>query len=127
MNKKFESIKQEVRLAYADSWMPWEKGEAARNLSYRSNEWLSIDEAADIFAGLEKDFEYNEFKPGLLYKLPKDTAIQIAREGSVAIYFATKTKLDNHGNALRKRLKADELAEDGYDNAGNVIYRVWWD
>jgi hypothetical protein len=60
---------------------------------------------------------YNAFAPSLLLKLPADSKIYLAREGSVCVYVETKANIRN-----RKALKADNFWREK-----NGQYGIWWD
>jgi hypothetical protein len=126
MNRKLFNLKKEVMLAYADCNREWEKGKNIRNLDYRSGQDVDKDAAIDIMTaalGADSPDEagYNNFSPTLLKKLPDDSRIWLAREGSVCIYVATNVKIDEL--KLAKLLDVDEV--DLKDN--NRWVRIWWD
>lgn len=117
MNK---TVLNEVKVAYADSTLPWDVGCKLRNLDFKASQPVSIDDAVKIMTialGLKSETHcgYNEFAPALLRKLPKGSMVTLAREGSVAVYVHTQMFVDG------KELHADECDErpDGW--------RLWYD
>jgi hypothetical protein len=67
---------------------------------------------------------YNDFKASLLKKLPEDTSLLLAREGSPCIYCFT-----DPGQKLVGRMKADEYGENSSPNLKHQLHtvRIWWD
>lgn len=126
MNKKLLALKKDVMLAYADCNRGWDKGKNIRNLHYRAYQDVDKETAIEILtaalgAKTPEDAGYNGFCPSLLKKLPDDSRIWIAREGSVCVYVDTKSEIDER--KLSRQLEADEL--DWWDNRRWL--RIWWD
>lgn len=126
MKTKLLNLKNEVMSAYADCNLGWDKGQKIRNLNYRASREVDKDTAVEILtaalgAKTPEDASYNNFCPSLLNKLPDDSRIWIAREGSVCIYVETKSKVDER--KLSRQLEADEL--DWWND--NRWLRIWWD
>lgn len=91
------------------------KGFNGANTRWKDTTLLNKKQALDILTQALPN-GYNEFKPQIIDKLPADSKIQIAREGSVCLYVTTSTKPN------RISLKADEL-----DEVQPSVYRIWWD
>lgn len=113
-------------LAYADCNQGWKKGKNIRNLDYRASLDVDKDTSIDIMTaalGADSPDEamYNNFSPTLLEKLPDDSRIWLAREGSVCIYVVTNIKIKEL--KLMKLLDANEV--DLRNN--NRWVRIWWD
>lgn len=122
MNKKLLALKKDVMLAYADCNRGWEKGKNIRNLHYRAFQDVDKETAIEIMtAALNPNTGYNGFCPSLLKKLPDDSRIWIAREGSVCVYVETNSKVNEL--KLMRELEADEL--DWWND--NRWLRIWWD
>ena len=122
---KLSGIRSEVMLAYADCNRGWDKGKKIRNLSYRSSKSIDKNSAIKLLTealGADSPDEagYNNFCPTLLNRLPDDSKVWIAREGSVCIYVETKVDIDEM--KLCKLLHADEVDIDTNDHI-----RIWWD
>jgi len=109
---------EEIKTAYADHVLGYEKGKGIRNLDFRASQSTSPSEACEILKeALGKDFGYNEFHPNLLLHFPEDCKVTLAREGSVCIYVKTGAK---------KLPQAGVVMADEMDKLGNEI-RCWWD
>ncbi len=126
MNKKLLALKKEVMSAYADCNRGWEKGKKIRDLEYRASQSVDKYTAIDILtaalgAKTPDDAGYNNFCPSLLNKLPDDSRIWIAREGSVCVYVETNSEVGEL--KWSKLLKADEV---GWWNNKRWL-RIWWD
>jgi hypothetical protein len=111
-SKHYTKVAKEVCAAY---------NEETRNLQFRASHPVSVDEAVKIMTkaldiSSEEDEGYNIFSPSLLRKLPKNSEVILAREGSVCVYvkgaFAQPKKMEN-----------DEF--NYYPETMNT--RLWWD
>jgi|SRR5882724_1249752 len=111
-NKRIQNAGREVSAAY---------NEATRNLNFRCVTPLLPVEAVAIMTkalGVEKSTHcgYNNFSPSLLAKLPANSELNLAREGSVCVY-----------------VKGDVETPDGFKNDERHFYadknetRFWWD
>lgn len=116
------NVLNETMNAYADCNNRENRG-VERNLSFRASEPVSPADAVKIMAkalACRKDEKgYNDFRPELLERLPKDSQVWLAREGSVCVYFKTPT-------VLMKGFQ-DLMAADEWDPAKNGETRLWWD
>jgi hypothetical protein len=123
----FDAVKSEVETAYADchgrKGDDWQHGMNRRNLNFRASHEVTRDEAREIMTAYVPG--YNEFKPELIGKLPADSRVTIAREGSVCLYVRT---------LAREEISADELRADEVDAESSPHYdapfiqiRIWWD
>lgn len=95
-----------------------------RNLDWRSDEWLTVDEAIKAFESIEKDFAYNDFKPKLLKVLKKwgpEVKVQPARESSVCVYVSGIHEDGEDAEVVGEAVRADEAGFEG------DILRLWWD
>lgn len=88
-----------------------------RNLNFKASVAVPRDEAVRIM-GKAIPGGYNEFDANLLKKLPPDSMVTIAREGSVCIYVTPEL---GDAEALNRSLKCDE-----FDNKDGAT-RIWWD
>lgn len=119
-------IEKEVSKAYADCWgqKNFTETEYTRNLNFRASSPVSREEAFNL---LEKYVPggYNAFVPKMVNKLPIDSSITIAREGSVCLYVSSNelNKSQELLDKLQKFLEADEF--DYYEDKNE--YRIWWD
>ena len=114
MNK---TILKETKAAYSDCNKL--DGKVTRNLNFRASEPVSVADAVKVMSSAI-DGGYNEFEPRLLKRLPKDSQVTLAREGSVCVYVRTAEKLNVEDEA--DLLKADEVVL-----RSNGEYRMWWD
>ena len=108
-----KSVMKEVRQAYADCWMGWEKAKNIRNLHFRASSSVSRNDAIEILESCVGG--YNNFCPSLLKKFPENACIVIAREGSVCLYV----------NASRYPSAACVNADEKDEDSSYVRY--WWD
>ena len=116
INQKYvnEAVRRSVLVAY---------NEPTRQLDFRAVSPVSIAVAVNILSealGVEEDEEgYNSFRPNMLRKLPKDSQVILAREGSVCVYVS--------GNIVRNTVEADE--HDYIENKYPLrdVTRFWWD
>jgi len=117
MNRAFMATRQ----AYADNQFdpPSASDYERRNLDWRWDEWLSLEEATPSILAIGW---YNFFKPeeilATLKELTPKVLIQPAREGSVALYFCCN---EDEANLLRNQCVEDEF----HYNDGTL--RLWWD
>lgn len=109
------AVDDEVKMAYADCHMGWEKGSKLRNLDFRASNPVSVEEAISIMTKWVPG--YNGFYPQLLKYLPKNAKVTIAREGSVCIYVT--------GAKVTQKI-ATKMDADEFDSQGQS-YRLWWD
>ena len=109
------NIRKEVKNAYADCWMGWNKGVKIRNLDFEASAPVSRLEAYHILSEAIPD-GYNEFTAKLILDFPTSAVFIIAREGSVCLY------VKGDGLPSREDLKADE-----YDSIHGGWTRIWWD
>ena len=119
MNNKVDIVDSEVKTAYSDCH---EFKAGPRNLDFRASESVSVEDAVAI---MEKYVPgYNDFRPELLWQLPKDVEVVIAREGSVCLYLSLPEGFDNMDtfDCIRTNLKCDECS---VEECGEI--RVWWD
>jgi len=111
-----KTVTTETKQAYWDCWnqgASCEKYEKERKLNFRASAPVTRDEAAEIMAAACPG-GYNEFKASLIKKLPPESMVTLAREGSPCIYVAgTITKIPG--------MKADEW----HNEKGET--RIWWD
>lgn len=116
MNK---TVANEVRDAYSDCH---EFKAGKRNLGFLASEAVSLEEAVQIMSKYVSG--YNEFSPELLYQLPKDVQVVIAREGSVCMYLQLPSTLNESifNQQLISDMKIDEFS---VEEDGKV--RLWWD
>ena len=115
MNKStYDQVRDEVKEAYADCWLPWEEGEPRRNLHFRASASVSPKEAKAIMKKFANG--HNAFSYEILCEFPEDAEITIAREGSVCLYVT--------GKNLPTR---DVLGCDEYDKTEDGSTRIWWD
>jgi hypothetical protein len=92
-----------------------------RNLNWRDNRWLSVDQAVKELAGIMES--YNEFSPKFLLKLldiNPNIKVQLAREGSVAVYLKGIT-------AQQLIAKLGDGFADEIDDWKDGTLRLWWD
>ena len=115
INQKFvnEAVRRSVLVAY---------NEDTRQLDFRAVSPVSIDVAVNIMAealGVQEDEEgYNSFRPDMFRKLPKDSQIILAREGSVCVY--VKGNVPNTAEA-----DEHDYIENRYPLSN--VTRFWWD
>ena len=116
INQKFvnEAVRRSVLIAYNVD---------TRQLDFRAVSPVSIDVAVKIMAEAlgcsENEWGYNSFKPNMLRKLPKDSQVILAREGSVCVYV--------NGNIKENKVNANE---HGYIESRyplRDVTRFWWD
>jgi hypothetical protein len=108
-----QNIESEVMEAYCDCRLPWEEAANRRNLGFKASAPVGRDEAAKI-ASKAIPGGYNAFEAELLAKLPKESQITFAREGSVCVYVTPPVR-------EIKAMGADEWDTD------NGVTRIWWD
>lgn len=114
MNK---TVANEVKNAYSDCH---DHKAGARDLMFRASEAVSLQDAVAI---MEKYVPgYNDFKPELLWQLPKDVKVMIAREGSVCVYLNAPETLPD----IRDCISSMKVDECDYDTELGQI-RLWWD
>jgi hypothetical protein len=115
INQQFvnEAVRRSVLVAY---------NEDTRQLDFRAVSPVSIDTAVKIMSealGVSEDEEgYNSFRPDMLRKLPKDSQIILAREGSVCVYV--------NGN-VKNTVEADEHQYIASRYPLRDVTRLWWD
>ncbi len=109
------SVIQEVKQAYADCHMSWERGQSVRNLNFRAGEYVTPAKAEEILTAAIPH-GYNSFRAELLAKFPEGTQVEIARESSVALYVRGKNL------PSRNSMLADEV-----DIQPDGSTRYWWD
>jgi hypothetical protein len=118
-SQQFEQVKSEVTLAYIDCNINIkilsEHAKEIRNLDFRASACVSPEEAFNILTDAGVD-SYNGFDVDVLKKLPKESRIRIAREGSVCLYV--------EGDGLPSK---EELVADEYDEWEPGVTRIWWD
>ena len=115
-----EKVEDEVARAYCDCHD--HSPNADRNLDFSASKAIPLWEAIRIMQRYVK--EYNNFEWHLLAKLPENSTVVIAREGSVCMYIKTPILLDKpQMNKLIKDMKVDEFSQ--IDDS--TIYRLWWD
>ena len=114
------TILKEVKTAYADANMGWEKGKDLRQLMFKAS--TAVEPETAIAIALQAiPHGYNEFKAELLGLFPEHARIQLAREYSVCIY-VTGVTAQTVGLPTQSELMADE-----YDWKDAGCLRVWWD
>jgi hypothetical protein len=114
-NMKSNELAQSVIDAYSDCTESYLAGALKRRYSFLAPEFVSRDEAYEIMrAAVPRG--YNDFRADRILAFSPGASIQLAREGSVAMYV-----LDDPMPS-RETLGADEWEpqEDG-------SVRVWWD
>lgn len=111
-----EFVRGEVKRAYIDCW-GYDSEEdiiARRDLHFKASSPVKRDDAVKIMKEA-LPYGYNVFEADLLYKLPEDCKVTLARESSVCIYV---DKLDPEA---AHAMQADECSKEGDQ------YRLWWD
>lgn len=118
MNTKILSVLSDTKQAYADCWgnKPFEQTMNVRNLNFKASDPVSRHDAKEIMAQAVPH-GYNEFHAQLIDRLPEDSKITIAREGSVCLYVETPSEMPS-----RMVMLCDEL-----DALTNNLFRLWWD
>lgn len=111
-------VAEEVKNAYSDCHK-YKAGE--RNLHFLSIEYVSLSEAVKIMQKYVPS--YNNFKPELLWQLPKDVKVCIARECSVCVYVKFPPTISNQ---VAFELKDDMLVDELNVVKDNVVC-LWWD
>jgi hypothetical protein len=115
INQKFvnDAVRRSVLVAY---------NEDTRQLDFRAVSPVSVDVAVSIMCealGVKENEEgYNDFSPSMLQKLPKNSQIILAREGSVCVYVK--------GN-IPNIVDADEHKYIENHYPFRDITRFWWD
>ena len=115
------TIEQEVKIAYADCWMDWDKSKNIRNLDFMASDYLTKDDAKHILSKYITG--YNNFTPDLLDLLPDDSMVKIAREGSVCLYVVSE---ELKTSPKLQQLTQKALGADEFDYV-NDEFRIWWD
>lgn len=112
--KKYNLVLKETTTAYIDcnSKLDWELASKIRNLNFLAPYPVNKEEAINIMKAAVP-IGYNSFKAEILAKLPKDSQIKLAREGSVCVYVKTKHSIP--------KLKENERS------VHNGWIRIWWD
>lgn len=97
----------------------------SRNLNFKASEAVTIDDAIKIMCKAldcrQNDEAYNDFRPAFLKKLPKNSLVTLAREGSVCVYVHS-IAFDIDEEKLRIKMGADEC-----DIRDGSTIRLWWD
>ena len=123
---KFEAVKEEVKLAYADcnGNRKCDSGYDKRNLNYFCQTAVSPSEAVKIMKAAlaefkSEEYSYNDFRVKALNDFPKDAKIHIARESSVCVY------VEDNVNVFIKY--ADEFSVNNTKGDFKNLSRYWWD
>jgi len=113
---------RDVRNAYSDC----NGTKHERNLGFLAKDFCSVNEAVAIMDKATAG-GYNDFRPSLLKRLPHNSQVILAREGSVCVYVMSPVTLDE--SATIDLLKADEcdLKSIDFDGQKISVYRIWWD
>lgn len=114
---KLKAVRDEVKEAFADCWLPWEEGSQRRNLEFLATEAVTPTEAVEIMREATPD-GYNEFDADLLALFPDTCRIRLAREASVAVYVTGEGRDDPEVAQL--------LRCDYYKDDGDKLH-IWWD
>lgn len=120
MNSLIEPVRQRILKVYCDCrdfGTDWELVRKQRELDFKSDQSVTRDEAIAIIKEAIP-VDYNLFEASLLKKLPKESKVWIAREGSVCIYVEGCMLA-----TLQRSMRADEFS---YDEKTNQT-RIWWD
>lgn len=122
----------ELMRAYADHWMNNKReGMAIRNLDFRDDMWVSIDEWEEAMSlacpGGYNNFDAHAVVDALVTIFDSRAAtdklsFQCAREGSVACYISGPFEMLDKIMELKLALSADEASIDSGERL-----RLWWD
>jgi len=111
-----------ITRAYADCNNEWPKEE--RDLDFISEQALTPELAEQLmFDALSKNRQYNNFTPNKILRVKglfRKPMVQLAREGSVAIYVHGKPEVGI--NTIRHAFEADEVRK-----ITPTVTRIWWD
>ena len=117
----YQDVLNDVKVAYADldRKVEFNKSLKLRKLVFTASEFVSRDEAIDIFkaAGVTS---YNEFNPNLLKHFPKSAKILIERNSSVQI----TVECPMNDLPPFKKVKADSC-RPRFNTTNQFVY--WWD
>ncbi len=110
---KNKTVEYEVLKAYADCTdSNFERASKIRNLNFLASQFVPRDEAVRILIKAMPG-GYNDFKAEKLLELPENCEVQIAREGSVALYVKGNCHLPQ------------DFGEENHNTGG--VMRYWWD
>jgi hypothetical protein len=106
-----------------------------RRLNWRSEEWVSLEEAADCYSVIGEG-GYNNFHPNMLYAFAEEfkgapLAVTCGREGSPVLYIHITHMNDwNVRQTYQRKLTDyayDHFCADEVDWFDDYTLRVWWD